>query len=132
VRLNHAEFTALSHEAPASDALAAYARAQRVTLALSGATDLIADGKRLVAVANGDPLMAKVTAMGCAGSALVAAFVAVEHDAAQAAAAALAMIGVAGELAAAKAEGPASFAVSVVDALYRLDAAAFLRHAKVT
>jgi hydroxyethylthiazole kinase len=132
VRLNHAEFTALSDDAPAPDALAAYARAQRVVLALSGATDLVADGERLVTVRNGDPLMAKVTAMGCAGSALVAACLAVEHDATQGAAAALAMLGVAGELAAAEAEGPASFAVAIVDALYRLDAPAFLRHAKVT
>ena len=30
-----------------------------------------ADGKRLAAIANGHPLMARVTAMGCAGSALV-------------------------------------------------------------
>jgi hydroxyethylthiazole kinase len=132
VRLNHAEFTALANDVPTSDALAAYARAQPVTLALSGTTDLVADGERLVTVANGDPLMAKVTAMGCAGSALVAACLAMEHDAAQAAAAALAMIGVAGELAAAKAEGPASFAVAIIDVLYRLDAPAFLRHAKVT
>ena len=40
---------------------------------LTGAIDLVTDGTRLVAIANGHPLMARVTAMGCAGSALVAA-----------------------------------------------------------
>ena len=44
----------------------------------------------LRAIANGHPLMAKVTAMGCAGSALVAACLAVEPDAFRAAVAALA------------------------------------------
>ena len=73
---------------------------------LSGATDLVADGARLARVANGHPLMARVTAMGCAASALVAACLAVEPDAWRATAAALVIIGVAGELAADKAARP--------------------------
>ena len=55
--------------------------------------------------------MARVTAMGCAASALVGACLAVEPDAWQATAAALIVIGVAGEVAAARARGPGSFAV---------------------
>ena len=67
--------------------------------------------QRLATVANGDPLMAKVTAMGCAGSALVAACLAVETDAWRATAAGLIALGVAGEIAAARARGPGSFAM---------------------
>ena len=67
--------------------------------------------------------MAKVTAMGCAGSALIAACLAVEPDALRAAAAALLIIGVAGEMAAEARAGPGSFAVAIIDALYRLDGA---------
>jgi len=40
---------------------------------LTGATDLVADGERLVTIGNGHALMAKVTALGCAESALIAA-----------------------------------------------------------
>ena len=63
---------------PTRDALAAYARATKAVIGLSGETDLVSDGERLAAIANGHPLMAKVTAMGCAASALVAACLAVE------------------------------------------------------
>ena len=65
-------------------------------IGLTGERDFVSDGTRLATVANGDPLMAKVTAMGCAGSALVAAFLAVESDAWLATTAALIAFGVAG------------------------------------
>lgn len=89
-------------------------------VARTGAEDFVTDGARAVGIANGSPLMAAVTATGCAGSALTAAFLAVEPDAFLAAAAALLVMGVAGEIAAARARGPGSFAVELLDALYRL------------
>ena len=67
LRLNHAEFSALSDEAPSRDAAMAFARTNGIVVALSGETDLVTDGERIAAVSNGHPLMAKVTAMGCAG-----------------------------------------------------------------
>jgi hydroxyethylthiazole kinase len=71
--------------------------------------------------------MARVTAMGCAASSLVAACLAVEPDALVATASALLIVGVAGEMAAAKMQeqgnfGPGSFAVAILDALYTIDA----------
>ncbi len=131
VRFNPAEFAALSGAAPADDALAAYARAHGVVVGLSGPTDFVTDGERRATIANGDPLMAKVTAMGCAASALIAACLGVEADAWRATGAALTLIGVAGEIAAAKADGPGTFAVAIVDALYRLDRSSLIAHAKV-
>jgi hydroxyethylthiazole kinase len=131
VRLNHAEFSALAESEPARAALVAYARDWKITIGLSGETDLVTDGERIVTIANGHPLMAKVTAMGCATSALIAACLAVEQDAWRATAAALVMIGVAGELAAAKAEGPGSFAVAIIDALHRLDGPILIEHARI-
>lgn len=132
VRLNHAEFAALAGAAPTRAAVMRYAEEHEVVVALSGADDLVTDGERAITVANGDPLMAKVTAMGCAGSALLAGCLALESDALRAAAAALVILGVAGELAAAKAEGPGSFAVAILDRLHGLDAAALTTHAKVS
>ena len=132
VRLNHGEFSTLAGHAPSREAAMAYARANRIVIGLSGETDLVTDGERVAAVANGHPLMAKVTAMGCAGSALVVACLAAEPDAFCAAAAALVMIGVAGELAAGKAAGPGTFATAIIDALYNLDGSALIARAKVS
>ena len=121
VRLNEAEFSALAG-APANDeALRRYAQEQACIIALTGATDHVTDGTRLVGVNNGDPLMSRVTAMGCAGTALVAAALAVDGDALAAAAAALMAFAVAGEVAAGRAHGPGSFAAEIIDALYGLD-----------
>ena len=131
VRLNHAEFSALGGGSMTRENAIGYARAERTVVALSGETDLITDGARVAAVANGHALMAKVTAMGCAGSALVTACLAVEPDAFRAAAAALVIIGVAGELAAEKSAGPGSFAVAIIDALHDLDGPTLVARAKV-
>ncbi len=132
VRLNGAEFSALSGVEASRDAVMGYARSRKTVIALSGESDLVSDGEHLATIANGDALMSKVTAMGCATSALVAACLAVEGDAWRAATAALVMIGVAGEMAAAKADGPGSFAVAIIDALYALDGAALNERARVT
>jgi len=132
VRLNHAEFSVLTGTEPTPEMVAAAARAHDLVIALSGATDVVSDGERTVVIANGHPLMAKVTAMGCAASALIAACLAVEPDPWRASAAALTAVGVAGEVAAAKADGPGTFAVAVIDALYRLNSATLLAQAKVT
>ncbi len=129
VRLNRAELSALADGDASPEA---FARANKTVVGLSGATDVIADGARLARVANGHPLMAKVTAMGCAASALTAACLAVEPDAFRAVAGALVIIGVAGEIAGEKAAGPGSFAVAIIDALYNLDAATLTARARVT
>jgi hydroxyethylthiazole kinase len=75
--------------------------------------------------------MGRVTAMGCAGSALVAAFLTVEHDPLVATASALVALGVAGEIAATQAAGPGSFAVAILDAIHTLDGAAVIARARV-
>jgi hydroxyethylthiazole kinase len=131
VRLNHAEFSALTKAAPSNDAAAAYARAKNVVVGLSGETDVVTDGARLATIANGHPLMAKVTAMGCAVSALTVACLAVEPDAWRATVAGLVIAGVAGELAAARAQGPGSFAVAILDELHTLDGPALIAHARI-
>ena len=132
VRLNHAEFGTLSGAAPNRDAVIAFAGRNKLIVALSGAADLVSDGARTVTVANGHPLMAKATAMGCAASALTAACLAVEPDAFRASVAGLLIIGVAGEMAAETAKGPGSFAVAIIDALFNLDPAMLKARAKVS
>ena len=76
----------------------------------------------MIAVANGDPLLAAVTGTGCMASALTGCFLAVEPEAPlEAAAEALVAFGVAGEDAAAVARGPGLFHVALYDALAALD-----------
>ena len=132
VRLNRAELSALAGSGPSPETLVAFARVNKTVVGLSGETDIIADGERVAAIANGHPLMSRVTAMGCAASALTAACLAVEPDTFRAVASALVIIGVAGELAGEKAAGPGSFAVGIIDALYNLDAATLTARARVT
>jgi hydroxyethylthiazole kinase len=131
VRLNGAEFSALADTAPMDDALRSYALHQLGVLALTGATDVVTDGSRIVKITNGDPLMSRVTAMGCAGAAVVAACLAVEGDAWLATAAGLLLFAVAGEWAAQRARGPGSFAVEFLDALHGLDRETLRTRAKV-
>ena len=121
VRLNAAEFLALAGQQPTQEAVAQAAREWNCVVGLTGATDLIADGARTATVANGHPLMARVTAMGCAASSIVAACLAVEPDALTATASAMLIVGVAGEHAAASANGPGSFAAAILDAFYTID-----------
>ncbi|MBX3551360.1 MAG: hydroxyethylthiazole kinase [Pseudolabrys sp.] len=128
VRLNRAELATLAR----GQDQAGFAAQARSIIAISGATDTVTDGARTLSLANGHPLMAKVTAMGCSGSALLAACLVVEPDRFQAAASALLLFGIAGEVAAQHARGPGSFAIAIIDALAALDRDTVLRFAKVT
>ena len=132
VRLNGAEFAALLGAEPEDAALAAYARDTRAVMALTGTVDRITDGAQQTLIENGHPLMARVTAMGCAASALTAAFLAVESDAFKATASALLCFGVAGGLAGERASGPGSFPAALLDALYALDKHTLTEKARVT
>ena len=89
---------------------------------ITGPVDHVSDGETVVAIANGDPLMATITGTGCMSSALTGCFLAVNANTPLAAAVeALVAFGVAGEDAAVGARGPGSFHVALYDALAALD-----------
>jgi hydroxyethylthiazole kinase len=132
IRLNAAEFTALAGRETDPESLARYAAETGTVIGLTGAADLVSDGSRRAEIANGDPLMSRVTAMGCAASALVAACLSVNGDAWHATAAGLIALGVAGEIAGAQAHGPGSFAVGILDALHHLDRDTLLTRARIS
>lgn len=92
-------------------------------VAVTGPEDFVTDGARVARVDNGHALMPKVTALGCALTGVVAAFASTAEDPFEATVAALAFYGLAGEKAAARAEGPGSFAVAFLDALATVDGA---------
>jgi hydroxyethylthiazole kinase len=131
LRLNEHELAALGGSAKDLAGFTRHAAKMHTVIGLTGARDFISDGARLASVANGHPLMAKVTAMGCAGSAVVAACLAVESDPWVATTAGLVIFGVAGEIAAERARGPGTFAVEIVDALHALNRVTVIGNAKV-
>lgn len=108
----------------------ALARHQPCVVAATGAVDLVTDGERVVEIANGSPLMARVTALGCALSGIVAAFAALTPDALLASAAAIGVYGVAGEMAAEAASRPGGFRVAFIDALDSVGEADIVRRLK--
>jgi hydroxyethylthiazole kinase len=132
VRLNAPEFVALAGMSSEASVLTFYAGEHGAVIALTGATDVVSDGIRQTQIGNGHTLMSRVTAMGCAGAALVAACLAVEPDHWIATAAGVLTFGIAGEMAAEHARGPGSLSIEILDALYRVDAEALLQRAKVT
>ena len=101
-------------------------------IAVTGAVDYVTDGAQAVALENGHALMTRITAMGCAASAVVAACLALDADRPRAVAHALSMVAVAGEMAAASARGPGSMQVAFLDALPAIDCARLRVHADVT
>ena len=109
-----------SAHAPEDAAVAAAALSGRTggVVVASGAIDLVVSGGMEARVANGHPMMAKVTGMGCTASALAGAFAAVNPSARDAAVNAMAVMGIAGELAAESAAGPGTFLTRFLDALY--------------
>ncbi len=104
----------------------------RCCVAMTGVQDLVSDGERIAYVENGHSLLAAITGSGCMATTVVAAFLAVEADAWKAATAALAVFGLAGEMAASKAGGPGTFRSHLIDRLAALDAETFARGQKVT
>ena len=122
---------ALAGSGAAVEAARALAARTGAVVAVTGATDYVTDGARVVAVRNGHSLMAAVTGLGCAATAIIGACLAVEPDRLAAAAHGLALIGVAGELAAERCRGPGSLAVELLDALHGLDAGALGARARV-
>jgi len=115
----------------ASDAAVALAQELGITLVITGEVDLITDGKRILRVHNGHHMMGRVTGTGCAATAVIGAFLAVDDDPVSASATALAYFGLAGEIGAEKADGPGSFMIASIDALYNIDEAILKNGARI-
>ena len=111
---------------------AARALASRLdaVICVSGATDhVLAPDGRHARLSNGHAWMTRVTGVGCSASALIGAFCAVQPDAFHATTAAMAYLGVVGEVAAeqvrAEGRGVGQLQIALLDGLQLLDAATF-------
>ncbi len=106
--------------ADAAAAAAQLARELGTTLAITGPVDLVTDGQRTLHIEGGHSLMPFVTGTGCAATALIGAFHAVDADPVSAAATGLAFFGIAGAIAGKTATGPGTFMINLLDVLYNL------------
>ena len=111
--------------AASSDALGAakeLALGSGAVVVISGPTDYITDGQRVETISNGNPIMTSVTGMGCTATAMVGAFAAVNPDPMEAAMHAMAVMGIAGQRAAAYSKGSGSMQLNFLDELYNFSA----------
>lgn len=103
---------------------------------ITGASDIITDGKKTYIVRNGHEMMSKVTGTGCMLSALTAAFCAANRDSVlDASAAAAAVMGICGERAYEKVRqaggGTSSFRTALIDEISLMDAEKLKRGIKI-
>lgn len=115
IRGNSGEIAALDRDT------ARLAETQGAIVAVTGAIDHITDGHAERTVDAGHELMSRVTGIGCAGTAMLAAALSVSAsaDRLDAVATGLALFGEAGEEAARKSGGPGTFATLLLDSLYQ-------------
>lgn len=106
----------------AIEAATAIALTSGAVVAISGPTDVITDGERIVRCSNGHAWLTLVTGGGCALGAVLAAFASLDDDRLLTTVAATTAYTVAAQLGAAESRGPGSFAPAFLDHLHLLDA----------
>lgn len=103
---------------------AALARKTGSVVAITGVIDAVSDGGRIFLIRNGHPMMADVTGTGCMSTALVGSFCGALEDQTEATAAAIAAMGLAGELAYESVKksglGTGSYRTLIIDAISRM------------
>ncbi|TMU85117.1 hydroxyethylthiazole kinase [Bacillus sp. BHET2] len=89
------------------------------TVVITGKTDVISKRQVTYKVANGHPILTKVTGTGCLLSSVIGAFAAIEEDPLKACVTAVAVYGIAAEKAASvtSEKGPGSFQIEFIDQL---------------
>jgi hydroxyethylthiazole kinase len=98
---------------------------------ISGETDYTIGRMGVIRGRNGHIMMTRVTGLGCTATALCGAFAAVTPDPAIAAAEAMAVVGIAGEIGVTRSLGPGTLQVHFLDALYRLTAEDIEQYLKI-
>ncbi|EIT86326.1 hydroxyethylthiazole kinase [Fictibacillus macauensis ZFHKF-1] len=100
------------------------ARKFNTAVAITGEQDYVSDGSQTIAITGGHEMLAYVTGTGCFSSSMIALFLAkgleTECSIVERAAAALTMLGLAAERAIETANGPGTFQVHLLDALFNL------------
>ena len=124
VDANTADAVTEENLAAAAELLRAFAARTEAIVAVTGAIDLVTDGRDCYAIRNGRAEMGQVTGTGCQLSALLAAaLAAAPADPLAAVAETVALMGTAGEIAWAQMgehDGNAAYRTRIIDAIYRM------------
>ena len=115
----------------AIEAARKFARRRAVVVAITGAVDHVTDGDNLLRVQNGHAAMGSITGSGCTATAVIAAFCAVNANALEATAYALAFYGIAGEYAARRSALPGTFGTALIDMLQAVTPGDVVREARI-
>ena len=118
IKTKGVDSTQASHDA--LEAAKLIAEKYKCAVVVSGKTDLIVTKNQHAMLDFGTPLFTKVVGMGCSLTAIIASFLTVNPDPFSASKHAMALFGMAGELAEKKAQGPGSFYTQLLDTLYSL------------
>ena len=103
-------------------------------VAITGAVDIITNGKTALCIENGHPMLANITGTGCMCSSLIGSFCGAKPDLIlEATVSALLTMGIAGEIAFANAvdKGNGSFRTALHDAVSKMDAQTLIGRAKI-
>ncbi|KAI8888537.1 TMP-TENI-domain-containing protein [Backusella circina FSU 941] len=104
-------------------AVKSVAKQNNCIVGMTGPTDYISDGTRVIAIDNGDALLPMITGSGCMVSSIVACFTAVNRDDyLMATVSGILTVTVASELAAKReyVNGPGTFRAALIDELYNV------------
>ncbi|MBE6664936.1 MAG: hydroxyethylthiazole kinase [Ruminococcaceae bacterium] len=103
-----------------------FAAKSGAVVAITGAIDLVADAETCYVIRNGRPEMSRITGTGCQLSGITATYITANPDhKTEAVAAAVCMMGLAGEIGVANMaenEGNSSLRNRIIDAIYNMDA----------
>jgi len=116
----------------ALDSARCLSKQQNCVVCISGETDYVVAKKGIAMIKNGHAWMPKITGLGCTASALCGAFAAVNTDNFAATTAAMAVMGITGEIAAERAKGPASMQMEFLDALFNLKGEEIQKRLKIS
>jgi hydroxyethylthiazole kinase len=113
----------------------AFANKFNTVIAITGAVDIITDGKTLYTVENGHKIMCKVTGTGCMCTSLIGSFLGAGDDNLLAALAGVVSMSMAGEVAYEgldkNKEGTGTLKVKIIDAIYNLSEATIMKRSKI-
>lgn len=111
-----------------------FAAKTNTIVAITGAIDLVADAEKCYVIRNGKSEMSKITGTGCQLSGIAAAYAVANPDnKTEAVAAAVCVMGLAGEIGVANmqaGEGNSSLRNRIIDAIYNIDAETLNKGAK--
>ena len=103
-------------------------------IAITGAVDIVTDGKMIYTVENGHKIMSKITGTGCMCSSLIGSYLGTNEDNLLAALSGVVSMGISGELAyesLKEGEGTGTFKVKLMDNIYNLSKEVIERRGKI-